>query len=50
MKLRWLIICDKYGQKTEPMLQFKEDDDTNMWGWEYVETKEIKSDEDESLT
>jgi len=28
MKLRWLIICDKNGRKTEPELQYYDKD----WG------------------
>lgn len=39
MILRFLILCNKNGVKTEPMLQYVDE----IGHWRYVETKLIKS-------
>ena len=45
MKLRYLVICDKHGQKTEPMLQFY---NKEFKTWDYVDGYEIKEGEDDT--
>ena len=39
MNLRWLIVCDKNGQKTEPILQYY---DVEYKRWCVVRIEEIK--------
>ena len=44
MKLRFLVVCDKHGQKTEPTLQFW---DEEYEFWATVDTVEVKAWEEE---
>jgi len=39
MELRWLILCDENGRKTEPVLQYREDEKD----WEDVPIEEFKT-------
>jgi len=43
MKLRYLVICNKYGAKTAPSLQFWNEESCF---WEYVDCIECKTDEE----
>ena len=47
MRLRYLITCDKNGVKTEPMLQYW-DDESNRW--ECVPWVECKTWEEEAYS
>ncbi len=38
-ELRWLVLCDEYGVKTEPELQYR---DGKFGYWEDIPTVEIK--------
>lgn len=42
MELRYLVICTQHGVKSEPLLQFKNEEGK----WEFVEFIEKKSWED----
>jgi len=42
MRLRWLVICDKNGNKTQPVLQYW--DDVLRW-WIDVPVVEVKESE-----
>jgi len=39
MRLRWLVLCDKVGHKTEPALQIW---DSDFERWIFIETEELK--------
>lgn len=42
MKLRWFVVCDKDGRKTNPELQYW-DEGYQMWdGIPYVECKDYE--------
>jgi hypothetical protein len=42
MKLRYLIVCDRFGKKTEPVLQYF---CKFIGNWEDIETVEMKEHE-----
>lgn len=44
MKLRWFVVCNKYGRKTEPSLQVWNEDDKIWETIPYVECKEWEED------
>ncbi len=39
---RWLVLCDKYGKKTEPSLEVKIDNEDGEGVWEDVDYVEMK--------
>ena len=41
MELRWLIICDKNGRKTEPELQYYDVDCATWFPVKMVEEKDV---------
>lgn len=44
MELQWVIIVDEYGRKSEPSLQYRENENDE---WQDVPIVEIKSKERE---
>lgn len=48
IKLRWLILCDKNGNKTEPELQYRVIIEGYNAGWRSVPIEEMKTWEDDT--